>query len=61
MTFEEAVAEAVNLEGRQFSPLLTARLRDSRVVERIRQAFEEGRQEAYRQMYEGERDLAREG
>lgn len=51
MSFDEAVAEAVSMEGRQFSPMLTARLRDSRVVERIRRALEEGRREAYRQMY----------
>ena len=52
MTYEEAVAEAIAREGRQFSPLLTARLRDGEIVERIRLAFEEGRQEAYRRMYE---------
>lgn len=52
MTYEEAVAEAVAREGRQFSPLLTARLRDGEIVERLRLAFEEGRQEAYRRMYE---------
>ncbi len=54
MTFEEAVQEAIALEGRQFSPLLTARLRDRHVTELIRHAFENGRQEAYRQMYEQE-------
>ncbi len=55
MTFEEAVSEAIHMEGRQFSPLLTARLRDKRFTERIRQSFEEGRKEAYRQMYVQER------
>lgn len=54
MTFEEAVQGAIALEGRQFSPLLTARLRDQHVTELIRRAFENGRQEAYRQMYEQE-------
>lgn len=52
MTYEEAVAEAIAREGRQFSPLLTARLREGEIVERIRAAFEEGRREAYRRMYE---------
>ncbi|MDE7218774.1 MAG: hypothetical protein K2O45_04025 [Oscillospiraceae bacterium] len=54
MTFEEAVEEAVALEGRRFSPMLTARLRDKQVVVRICQAFSEGRREAYRQMYNQE-------
>ena len=54
MTFDDAVAEAIDMEGRQFSPMLTARLRDPAVVERIRLALEEGRQEAYRQMYGSE-------
>lgn len=55
MTFDEAVEEAVALEGRRFSPLLTARLRDKRVTDRIRRSFQEGRREAYRQMYSQER------
>ena len=48
MSFDEAVEEAVALEGRRFSPLLTARLRDKRVTDRICQAFQEGRREADR-------------
>lgn len=60
MTFDEAVEEAVALEGRRFSPLLTARLRDRQVTERIRRAFAEGRREAYRRMYEEERGPANE-
>ena len=52
MTFRGAVEEAVALEGRRFSPLLTARLRDAGVVERIRTALERGGQEAYRKLYE---------
>lgn len=51
-TFEEAVEEAVALEGKRFSPLLTARLRDRGVVEQIKKGFAEGRREAYRQLYE---------
>ncbi len=51
-TLEEAVQTAVQLEGRRFSPLLTARLQDGRVVEQLRLAFEAGRQDAYRQIYE---------
>lgn len=52
MTFDGAVAEAIAQEGRRFSPLLTARLRDDRVVERIKAALEQGRQDAYRKLYE---------
>jgi len=60
MTYEEAVAEAIRLEDRQFSPLLTARLRDRRVTERIQEGFEEGRREAYRRMYDHARGHKRE-
>lgn len=52
MSFAGAVEEAIRQEGRRFSPLLTARLRDPGVAQRIRQALEEGRQAAYRQLYE---------
>ena len=52
MTFDEAVRTAISLEGRRFSPLLTARLRDAQIAERLRQAFAEGRQEACRQLYD---------
>ena len=55
MTFDEAVRTAISLEGRRFSPLLTARLRDKHVAERLREAFREGRKEAYRTLYEGYR------
>ena len=58
MTFDEAVEEAVAQEGKRFSPLLTARLRDRQVTERLRKALQEGRREAYRQMYEQERASA---
>lgn len=51
-TFDEAVETAIALEGRRFSPLLIARLRDKSVVERIKTAFEEGRKNAYRCLYE---------
>jgi len=61
MTYEEAVAEAIKLEDRRFSPLLTARLRDRRITERIRTAFEEGRREAYRRMYDQAKDNNVEG
>lgn len=52
-TFDEAVRDAVGQEGKRFSPLLTARLRDGGTVERLRGAFEQGRQNAYRRMYGG--------
>lgn len=51
-TFEEALQDAIKLEGRRFSPLLTARLRDKNVAERIQQVFINGRIEAYRQLYQ---------
>lgn len=52
-TFDEAVETAISLEGRRFSPLLTARLRDKNVAEKLREVFSEGRREAYRTLYEG--------
>lgn len=51
-TFEEAVDAAIALEGRRFSPLLTARLRDRKIVKRLETAFAEGRRTAYRQLYD---------
>lgn len=50
-TFDEAIREAVALEGRRFSPILTAMLRDKKVSEQIKAAFEEGRREAYQKLY----------
>lgn len=52
MTFDEAIQRAISLEGKRFSPLLTARLRDERIVKEIREAFVNGRLEACRQLYE---------
>ena len=52
MGFDEAVREAVAREGRQFSPLLTARLRDGGTAERLRAALEQGRENACRRMYD---------
>ncbi len=54
MSYDEAVSSAVSMEGRRFSPLLTARLRDGQIVEQLRCAFAEGRSEAYRLLYDGE-------
>lgn len=51
-TFDEAVETAISLEHKRFSPLLIARLRDKAVVERLQQAFVNGRREAYRRLYE---------
>lgn len=53
--FQEAVQAAIELEGRRFSPLLTAFLRDDHVVERLEEAFVQGRQRAYRVMYDDAR------
>lgn len=49
--FEEAVREIQALEGKRFSPVLTARLRDRKTAERIRTAMEAGTEEACRRMY----------
>ena len=51
-TFEEAILSAVELEGRRFSPLLTVRLRDRVVTQRLEAALAEGSEAAYRHMYE---------
>ncbi|MDE7185765.1 MAG: hypothetical protein K2O40_15180 [Lachnospiraceae bacterium] len=51
-SFDEAIEGALLLEGKRFSPLLTARLRDKAVVEKLRQTFVSARREAYRQLYE---------
>lgn len=50
-TFEEAVEEAVKQEGRRFSPLLTARLRDKRVAQKLKAAFDKGHGEALENLY----------
>lgn len=50
-TFQEAVQAAIELEGKRFSPLLTAHLRDPRVAGQLQSALEAGRQNAYRRMY----------
>lgn len=52
MNLREAVESAVALEGRRFSPLLTARLRDRQVAEQLAAAFTRGRTAAHRQMYD---------
>ena len=54
MSYDEAVLSAVSMEGRRFSPLLTARLRDGQIVEQLKGAFAEGRAEACRLLYDGE-------
>lgn len=50
-TFPEAVQAAVELEGKRFSPLLTAYLRDPKVAGQLQAALAAGRQNAYRRMY----------
>ncbi|MCI9035082.1 MAG: hypothetical protein HFJ08_13770 [Lachnospiraceae bacterium] len=51
-TFDEAVQEAISLEGRRFSPLLTAWLRDKAVAQKFKEAFANGRLEAYQKLYQ---------
>ncbi len=50
-TFDQAIEDAITLEGRRFSPLLTARLRDRKIVSLLRHAFTEGQKEAYGRLY----------
>lgn len=51
-SFDEAIQNAIDLEGKRFSPLLTTRLRDQSVTEALRKTFEAARDEAYRQLYQ---------
>ena len=51
-SFDETVETAITLDGRKFSPLLIARLRDPDVVERLRDAFTQGRKDAFRCLYD---------
>lgn len=51
-SYEEIIQEAIASEGKRFSPLLTARLRDLNVAERIRQTFQIAREQSYRLYYE---------
>ena len=53
-TFDEAIKSAVSLEGKRFSPLLTARLLDTNVINKLRQSFESSRQDAYLQIYKSQ-------
>ena len=54
--FDEAIEGALSLEGKRFSPLLTARLRDKAITEKLRQSFLTARSEAYRQLYEAKEE-----
>ena len=54
--FDEAIEGALSLEGKRFSPLLTARLRDKTITEKLRQSFIAARREAYRQLYEAKEE-----
>lgn len=51
-SFDEIIQEALSLEGKRFSPLLTARLRDQFILEKIKETFTSSRQEAYGALYE---------
>ena len=52
MSFDEAVQEAIRLEGRRFSPLLTARLRERQTAELIRGALDQSRRETAAEMFD---------
>lgn len=51
-TFDEAIQDAIALGGKRFSPLLTQRLTDKSIAASLAEAFENSRQEAYRQLFE---------
>lgn len=50
-TYEEAVEDVISLEGKRFSPLLTARLRDKNIALQLKTIFKESRIEAYKVIY----------
>lgn len=50
--FEEAVQKAIDEEGRRFSPMLTARLRDKSTCDSIYRALLQGDREACERVYE---------
>lgn len=50
--FDKAVEAIIEEEGRRFSPLLTARLRDKSICERLKKALEDGDREACKKVYE---------
>jgi len=54
MTFEEARETAISSEGKRFSPMLIARLKEKEVGEEIKNTLREGRIEAYKNVYEME-------
>lgn len=51
-TFEEARETAISLEGKRFSPMLIARLKEKEVSGEIENALRKGRLEAYKNVYE---------
>lgn len=50
-SYSEAIEAVIEYEGKRFSPLLTARLREKNIADHIRESLEKGRTEAYRDMY----------
>lgn len=46
-TFKQAVEEAIELEGKRFSPLLTVWLREAKIKEKLENVFLEARREAF--------------
>lgn len=56
--FETALQAASKLEGKRFSPLLTALLRDKEVAGQLRYALETGVQDVYRHVYDDARHSA---
>lgn len=51
-TYDEAVQNVIEYEGKRFSPLLTARFREKNIADHIRESLEKGRREAYRSMFD---------
>ena len=59
-TFEEARESAISLDGKRFSPMLIARLREKEVSDAINGALNSGRNEAYRNIYDMENEVGKE-
>ena len=55
--FDQVLREAIRLEGTRFPPRLTARLRDERTADCLRDALEAAEQNACRQVYEDALEL----
>lgn len=56
-SYDRVAEDAIALESRRFSPLLTARLRDKAISEKIGRTFITARDEAYHQLYSANKNV----